>query len=89
MALEIDGVRPALVNVNDVPLLDELRAFRHVFRHIYQSELDIEKLKLVDTRTPKVKAAHNRFIDNLQQLIGLIDDEGGLSQSTQRDAEKY
>lgn len=79
MSLEIEGVRPALLHIKDVPLIDELRAFRHVFRHIYQSELDLEKLKLVDTRTPKAvevfRSAHDRFIDKLQQLIDLVDIE--------------
>jgi hypothetical protein len=79
MSLEIDGIRPALLDGKDVPMIDELRAFRHVFRHIYQSELDVEKLKLVDSRTPKAldvfKSAHNRFIINLQQLIEILDQQ--------------
>ena len=77
MSLEIEGIRPALLQSKDVPLIDELRAFRHVFRHIYQSELDVEKLKLVDGRTPKAievfKSAHDRFIGKLQQLIDMLD----------------
>ena len=78
MSLEIEGIRPALLHTKDVPLIDELRAFRHVFRHIYQSELDLEKLKLVDGRTPKAvevfRAAHARFFGNLQQLIDMLDE---------------
>ena len=78
MALEIDGVRPALLVMGDVPLIDELRAFRHVFRHIYQSELELDKLKLVDSRTPKAvaafRSAHERFVDKLEQLIALIEE---------------
>lgn len=78
MALEIDGVRPALLNMKDVPLIDELRAFRHVFRHIYQSELDVEKLMIVDSRTPKavsaLKAAHERFVENLDQIVSLLEE---------------
>ena len=77
MSLEIEGVRPALLHTTDVPLIDELSAFRHVFRHIYQSELDLEKLKLVDTGTPKAvevfRAAHARFVGNQQQLIDMLD----------------
>ncbi len=78
MALDIDGVRPALLAMGDVPLIDELRAFRHVFRHIYQSELDLDKLKLVDARTPRAMAAfrlaHGRFVDKLDQLIALVEE---------------
>lgn len=78
MALEIDGVRPALLTMKDVPLIDELRAFRHVFRHIYQSELDLEKVMIVDSRAPKAvvafKAAHDKFIENLDRLISLLEE---------------
>ncbi|WP_298271280.1 hypothetical protein [Geobacter sp.] len=78
MALEIDGVRPALLAMGDVSPIDELRAFRHMFRHIYQSELDLDKLKLVDSRAPKAvaafRSAHERFVDKLDQLIALIEE---------------
>jgi len=77
MAIEIDGIRPALLNSKDVQLIDELRAFRHIFRHIYQGELDVEKLKLVDSRVPQAlnvfKSANDRFIGNLQALIDIIE----------------
>jgi hypothetical protein len=77
MALEIDGIRPALLNAADVPLIDELRAFRHVFRHIYQSQLDEEKLLLVDQRTPAAlsafRKAHDRFDSALGELIEEVD----------------
>lgn len=73
MSLEIEGVRPALLEARDVPLIDELRAFRHVFRNIYQGALDIEKLKLVDSRVPDAigafKSAHRRFAGALRRLI--------------------
>ena len=78
MALDIEGVRPALLAMGDVALIDELRAFRHLFRHIYQSELDVDKLKLVDSRTSKAvdafRSAHERFVDKLDQLIMLIEE---------------
>jgi hypothetical protein len=35
MTLEIQGVRPALLSSESVELLDELRAFRHFFRHAF------------------------------------------------------
>ena len=66
-------MRPALLETRDVPLIDELRAFRHVFRNIYQGELDTEKLKLVDSRMPDAlgsfKSAHQRFAAALDRLI--------------------
>lgn len=73
MALEIEGIRPAVLSAPDVLLIDELRAFRHVFRHIYQSQLDQEKLLLVDQRTPAAvhafRTAHKHFASALGELI--------------------
>lgn len=72
MSLEIEGVRPAFFNRDDVHMLDDLRAFRHVFRHIYQSRLDIEKLLLVDRRVEDAlklfRSRHGHFIDFLARL---------------------
>jgi len=77
MSLEIEGVRPAVLATEDVLPIDELRAFRHVFKPIYQSELDRQKLDIVDSRTPRAvaafRSAHARFICNLQQMIDYLD----------------
>ena len=40
MKLEIDEIRPALVSDRAYELLDELRRFRHLFRHAYAADLD-------------------------------------------------
>jgi len=47
MAIDIDGVRPALFKMGTINLLDELRAFRHFFRHAYSYEIERKKLLLV------------------------------------------
>lgn len=44
MKLEIEGIRPALISDAAFPLLDELRRFRHFFRHAYTAELKPERL---------------------------------------------
>jgi hypothetical protein len=79
MSLEIEGIRPAVLRAADVPLIDELRAFRHVFRHIYQTQLDAEKLRFVDSRTPTAlqafRAAHERFDGALGELIREVENE--------------
>ena len=43
MKLLIEGVRPELLADESFMLLDELRGFRHVFRHAYSYKLDAEK----------------------------------------------
>jgi hypothetical protein len=47
MAIPIAGVRPRLLSQECLRLLDNLRSFRHLFRHAYSYELDERKLKIV------------------------------------------
>ena len=44
MKLNVAGIRPALVSEASFRILDELRAFRHVFRHAYGFEHLVKKL---------------------------------------------
>ena len=73
MSLEIEGIRPAVLNTSDVGIIDELRAFRHVFRHIYQTDLDRGKVQRVNQQIPEAlkrfQTAHLNFIQNLDSLI--------------------
>jgi hypothetical protein len=47
MAISIEGVRPRLLSQECFQLLDNLRSFRHLFRHAYSYELDERKVKIV------------------------------------------
>jgi len=47
LAIKIDGIRPALIPPELKPPLQELKAFRHVFVHAYELELDPGKLELL------------------------------------------
>lgn len=44
MLLNIEGVRPSLFSEKAFTQLDELRSFRHVFRHAYSYGLDDERV---------------------------------------------
>ena len=44
MLLTIEGVRPSLLSEKTFRHLDELRSFRHVFRHAYSYGLDDERV---------------------------------------------
>jgi hypothetical protein len=44
MVLNIEGVRPALLSDRSLRHLDELRGFRHAFRHAYSYGLDGERV---------------------------------------------
>ncbi len=55
MKLEIEGIRPALVSGATFARLDELRRFRHFFRHAYTAELDREKVEALVASTQRLK----------------------------------
>ena len=47
MTIAIEGVRPPLLSQGCFLLLDNLRSFRHFFRHAYSYELDERKVRIV------------------------------------------
>jgi len=76
MMIDVSGLRPAVLLPDEKTAIDELRAFRHVFRHIYQGQLDVEKLGLVDRRAPAAIAAfrnaHRRFLPVIEDMIAAV-----------------
>lgn len=66
MRRDLPGIRPRLVDELEFSALNELRAFRHVFRHAYALELSVEKLSLVVDKAiflePRTRAMIRRFV---------------------------
>ena len=60
--LEIDGIRPALVSDEAFVLLDELRRFRHFFRHAYTAGLNPENLADLLSKTERLRPVHRRDV---------------------------
>lgn len=56
MAMEVPGVRPAVLSVGALPALRDLLAFRHFFRHAYAVPLDAAKLSRLRDRVVDVRA---------------------------------
>jgi hypothetical protein len=50
MVVDIEGIRPALLSEDSHKLLNDLRGFRHVFRHAYSFGLDAERVLLLMRR---------------------------------------
>ncbi len=71
MGLEVEGVRPALLDRAHRDQLHELRRFRHVFRNIYDTNLDPERVERVNRITPHVVEgfikAHGEFLERLEE----------------------
>ena len=72
MTLEITTIRPAVWNRELARHIDELRRFRHAFRHIYDSTLDPDKMMLaqkhVGPAVEGVRVAHEVFVEKLMLL---------------------
>ena len=71
MALEIQDIRPAVISEESLQSLNELRAFRHFFRHAYDMDIDKEKFKIV---AHKVKLLSCSFKKDLNNFLTFLDD---------------
>lgn len=67
MSLEIQDIRPRVIDEELATLLDDFRGFRHVFRHTYSFELDWSREKLVVDKLPRTIKLFN------DQLEGFIE----------------
>ena len=76
MTIEIEDIRPALFDRKFACKINELRAFRHIFRYIYQSELDIKKLRELNKKVPGIieefKQSHTLVIENLRGIASAL-----------------
>lgn len=69
MTEDIPTIRPALFSKENFLLLDELRAFRHWFRHAYSYRIEPEKLGIVLVKANKLKGEYRT---DIQQFIGRL-----------------
>lgn len=69
MKIAIEDIRPAVISEDNFKYLDELRAFRHFFRHTYDLDLDKEKFSIVAVRALKLKESYNSDIDKFLNFI--------------------
>ena len=78
MAVEVPEIRPRVWSLELTRHVDELRRFRHAFRHIYDSGLDPRKLMIaqdhVEPAVEGVITAHAAFVDELRELARLEDE---------------
>lgn len=73
MSIEIESIRPAVITEKSFACLNELRAFRHFFRHAYDTDIDEEKFAIVAKRAKLLNASSikdlKRFAAFLDELI--------------------
>jgi len=71
MVIDIEGVRPSLLKRETMNWLDELRAFRHLFRHAYLYEIDKKKLQLVLEVAEKLNKCYKDDIAQFLEKLSL------------------
>lgn len=69
MSISIEGIRPKLLSETTFVLLDNLRAFRHFFRHAYSYELDKRKINIVLEDALKLKEIYKNDINDFFQKL--------------------
>jgi len=72
MILTIEGIRPALLSEESFQYLNELRGFRHVFRHAYSYGLDDERVIYLLSKILKHKSIVLNDFSNFRQKVGSV-----------------
>jgi hypothetical protein len=73
MALDLSPLRPQLIDDNTYDALDELRRFRHLFRHAYRTRLDAERLQLVLKKALRLKDLYQRQIEQFGNFVQTLE----------------
>lgn len=64
MTLEIEGTRPSIISKESYNLLNELRKFRHLFRHSYDYEL---RWKKMDDLVNEYRMGKGNFLKDMDE----------------------
>lgn len=73
MKLVIPGYRPAMIDDGLYRLLDDFRAFRHIFRHSYTFDLDWEKERVVAMKFQNAAAMFQKQVEDFLKNLETID----------------
>jgi len=69
MSFELPGVRPALLTAQTYRTLDELRRFRHLFRHAYAYQLDPRRVADLQSVIINAKEELDADLDNYNRFL--------------------
>ena len=72
MVFAIEGRRPALLSQDSLRVLDELRGFRHMFRHAYSHGLDEERILILLNRIKSSNPTIKKDLGNFRQAVASI-----------------
>jgi len=69
MTLDIESIRPRLISRTTANYLDELRRFRHLFRHSYDFDLEWERQHLVLKKAELLEGIYKSEIDEFKRFL--------------------
>lgn len=69
MSIEVPTVRPRLLSSHSRAVLDELRAFRHVFRHSYSYSIDPDRIARLQRKTLADWATVEQDISRFEEFL--------------------
>jgi len=69
MTLEIEDVRPAVISKETYTILNELRKFRHIFRHSYDYELRFSRM---DELWREYCEKKSNFLKDIERIKGVL-----------------
>jgi hypothetical protein len=72
MALEIPGVRPAVISQSSLGLLRRLLGFRHFFRHAYAVDLDRDQLSELRSKAEALREPLLLDLDRLDRFLDVV-----------------
>lgn len=79
MTISIENLRPALFDRETWLRVDQLRAFRHAFRHLYARPIDSVRVRILQDEIPQTLdrflAAHLQFSAHLSTIRDGVTDE--------------
>jgi uncharacterized protein YutE (UPF0331/DUF86 family) len=75
MKLDVENYRPAVIDEELYLLLEDLRGFRHVFRHSYTFELDWERERLVARKFRRVAAMLRDQVEEFLDLLAALGED--------------
>ena len=72
MALDVPGVRVAVLSKSTMQALDKYRAFRHVFRNVYGYNLESNRILELVQQLPETVANLKKDLQNFLKDMGTI-----------------
>lgn len=69
MTLDIEGVRPALFDYEFSLKVDELMRFRHLFRNLYKTPLEPEKVLFANRKAESLPEEFDRYHERFDQFL--------------------